>query len=165
MSSWLSFHLVRALSLELFSSPSPSVASPITAVPPQVRGPMRQPSRSIHQAHDFGGDRGGERSAAEAEKCVRDPWHYSLSLSRRERRVDFHAASLLAVGGSLAQSRRWPADGVRLLVCQHVPKNGRDSSHHRHASNLRTATQLDSSIPLLASSDLALRSAGPAVPR
>ena len=37
---------------------------------------------------------------------------------------------------------------VRLLVSQHVPKDGRDSSHHRHASDLRTATQLDSSIPL-----------------
>jgi outer membrane protein assembly factor BamB len=49
------------LSLELFSSPSPSVASPITAVPPQVGGPIRQPSCSTHQAHDFGGDRGGER--------------------------------------------------------------------------------------------------------
>ena len=36
-----SVHKAGLCSLELFSSPSPSVASPITAVPPQVGGPMR----------------------------------------------------------------------------------------------------------------------------
>ena len=45
----LSFHMVSVLPLELFSSPS--VASPITAVPPQVGGPIRQPSCSIHHPH------------------------------------------------------------------------------------------------------------------
>jgi len=46
------------------------------------------------------------------------------------------------------QSRWWPTDRIRLLVCQHVPKDCRDSSHHRHSSDLRTATPLDPSIPL-----------------
>ena len=41
--------------------------------PPKVGGPMRQPSCTIHQAHDFGGDRGGERSAAEAENAEGTP--------------------------------------------------------------------------------------------
>ena len=47
-----------------------------------------------------------------------------------------------------AQSSRWTANGVRLLICQHVPENGRDPSHHGYPRDLRTATPLDSSVPL-----------------
>ena len=46
------------------------VASPITAVPPKSVGQCGWPSRWIIQARDFGGDRGGEQSAAEAEQQV-----------------------------------------------------------------------------------------------
>ena len=59
-SLWFYFDYTCLLSLELFSSPSPSVASPKTAVPPQVGGPIPVPFHWIIQAHDFGGDKGGK---------------------------------------------------------------------------------------------------------
>ena len=47
----------------------------------------------------------------------------------------------------LAQPRRGATDGIRLLISQHVPEDGRDSSHHSHSSDLRPTTLFDPSIP------------------
>lgn len=47
----------------------------------------------------------------------------------------------------LAQPRRRAADGVCLLITQHVPEDGRDSAHHGHASDLRPTTLFDPPIP------------------
>lgn len=53
--------------LEPFPSPSPSVASPSAAGPPNSMGRRALHSYCVNQAHEFGGARGGERAMAEAE--------------------------------------------------------------------------------------------------
>ena len=53
--------------MELFASPRSLRQK--TAVPPKSVGQCGMPSRLIFQARDFGGDRGGERPAAEVERA------------------------------------------------------------------------------------------------
>ena len=58
---------VRGVPSRPFPSPSPSVASPAAAGPPNSMGQYGRHRQDARQAREFGGARGGERSMAEAE--------------------------------------------------------------------------------------------------
>ena len=99
-------HRAGLCSLELFSSPSPSVASALTAVPPKSVGQSGNHfARSTRLTTLAGTEVASDRRQRYENTEGNNPWRYSLSLSWSECYADLHAASLLTTGGLCSRRR------------------------------------------------------------